>query len=119
VKGRPCIRGEGEWIECAPSDATHLTLNIPGPSGELTLPIMIKGRREGTGKWTWNGDVDKPTLRPSLLTQGTRYLGGEAKDKSNWKAFRCHIWITDGQAIFLDDTDHEHKGMTLNLIELN
>ncbi|RYD61732.1 MAG: hypothetical protein EOP84_35380 [Verrucomicrobiaceae bacterium] len=64
----------------------------------------MNGTREGTGNWTWNGDTEKPTLKPSVLT----WNGTE----------RCHTWITDGQAIFLDDCSHEFAGQTLDLLEV-
>ncbi len=118
MKSRPSKLTEYGYIQCAAEEATHLTIHIPGPSGELTLPVMIKGSREGTGNWSWNGDVDKPTLRPSVLTQGTRYQGGDVMDKANHRAFRCHTWITDGQAIFLDDTDHDLREKTVDLVDV-
>lgn len=99
------IYGEG-YEPCAVEDATHITLNIPGPTGLLTLPVIRSGTRAGTGCWTWNGSTDAPTLRPSVLTQGHREEG----------PFRCHSWITDGQAQFLDDCDHALRGTTVDLL---
>lgn len=119
MKAQPCkiIPGEG-YVPCATEEATHLTINIPGPSGLLTLPVQIKGRREGTGNWTWNGDTEKPTLRPSVLTQGHNFLGGDATDKANWPAYRCHTWINEGHAQFLDDCDHSLRGQTVALLDV-
>lgn len=119
MKAQPCylVPGQG-YLPCAPNEATHLTICIPGPTDKLTLPVITHGVREGTGNWTWNGDTEKPTLRPSILTTGTRYLGGEPTDKANWPAFRCHVWVTDGAAQFLDDTDHALRGQTVALLDL-
>ncbi|WCM88860.1 DUF6527 family protein [Acidovorax sp. NCPPB 3576] len=91
----------GRYAPCAIEDATHVTLNIPGPAGRLTLPVMLKGRREGTGCWTWNGSTTAPTLRPSVLNTG--------------HAHRCHTWITDGCAQYLDDSSHDLRGRTVPL----
>lgn len=92
----------GEGYEPCPADeATHVTLNIPGPVGRLTLPVIRNGARAGTGCWTWNGSTTAPTLRPSLLTTG--------------HAYRCHTWINDGEAQFLDDCSHELRGQTVPL----
>jgi len=44
------------------------------------VPVQIKGTREGTGNWTWNGDVDYPTLKPSLLWAGVRETTDEQKE---------------------------------------
>lgn len=105
MKAQPCnlIPGKG-YVPCDAAEATHLTLNIPGPTGELTLPVQQKGTREGTGNWTWNGDTEKPTLRPSVLTTG--------------HDFRCHSWINDGQAQFLDDCSHPMRGQTVALLDV-
>lgn len=93
------------YVECPIDEATHVTLNIPGPTGVLTLPV-VQGitTRAGTGCWTWNGSTDAPTLRPSVLTT-TR----------NW---RCHSWINDGAAQFLDDCSHELAGTTVALLDV-
>ncbi|MDR6767741.1 hypothetical protein J2W88_003022 [Acidovorax delafieldii] len=105
---KPVRLGYGQGYEpCAVEEATHLTLNIPGPTGQLTLPVMLKGRREGTGCWTWNGSIDAPTLRPSVLT--TAPPGGREG------GFQCHTWITDGQAQYLDDCSHALRGQTVPL----
>jgi hypothetical protein len=90
---------------CSVEDATHITLNIPGPTGRLTLPVIRSGTRAGTGCWTWNGSTDAPTLRPSVLTTGA--------------TFRCHSWITDGQAQFLDDCDHGMRNTTVDLLTID
>ncbi|WP_426304016.1 DUF6527 family protein [Acidovorax facilis] len=98
------VRGQG-YQPCLVVEATHVTLNIPGPSGRLTLPVIIKGTREGTGCWSWNGSTTAPTLRPSVLTTAHDY--------------RCHSLINDGAAQFLDDCSHELRGQTvpLNTVE--
>lgn len=54
--------------------------------------------------WTFNGDLDNPTVQPSILT----------KTGPNGMK-RCHCWITDGKIRFFDDCDHELKGQTLEL----
>ena len=97
------------YAECEVHEATHLTLRIPGPTGLLTLPV-IQGNttRAGTGCWTWNGSVEAPTLRPSVQTQ---YDGAD-------RAWRCHSWITDGAAQFLDDCSHDMAGTTAPLLDV-
>jgi len=114
------VCGDG-YQPCAVEEATHVTLNIPGPSGRLTLPVIIKGSREGSGCWTWNGSTDAPTLRPSVLTQGTypltedEYQALRSGVKIEPRPFRCHSWINDGCAAFLDDCSHEMRGQTVPL----
>jgi hypothetical protein len=105
MKAKPVklVYGEG-YKDCLIEEATHVTLNIPGPAGKLTLPVIIKGKREGTGNWTWNGDTESPTIRPSVLTTNHE--------------FRCHSWINDGNAQFLPDCSHELVGQTVELGEV-
>ena len=93
------------YVQCAIDEATHVTLRIPGPTGLLTLPVVRRGTREGTGCWTWNGSTDAPTLRPSVLTQA-----------HDW---RCHSWINDGAAQFLDDCSHDLAGATVPLLDVD
>lgn len=87
------------WTECGPDAATHLRINIPGPVGELTLPV-------GSSGWTWNKSVDKPTLSPSILTT------------SPHQGLRCHSYVVDGQVQFLADCSHEFKSQTIPLLEV-
>lgn len=93
--------GKSSWTKCEPAQATHLKFNIPGPTGELCLPV------NGARGWQWNGSVDAPTLQPSILS--TRAHEG----------LRCHSFLTNGTVQFLDDTTHEFKGQTVELLELD
>lgn len=116
------IYGQG-YEPCDVSEATHVTLHIPGPTGFLTLPVITKGTRNGTNCWTWNGSTDAPTLRPSVLTQGTcpltedEYQTIRSGVKIAPRPFRCHSWINDGCAVFLDDCSHEMRGQTVPLLD--
>ncbi len=100
AKAVKLIYGKG-YVHCEKEDATHITINIPGPTGLLTLPVITKGSRKDKFCWSWNGCLEKPTLKPSVLTNGHN--------------FRCHSWITDGKAIFLNDCDHDLKDKTVTL----
>ena len=106
MKAKPVkfVYGEG-YFECPKEEATHVTLHLPGPTGQLTLPVITSGSRLGTGCWTWNGDTEKPTLRPSVLTEDPN-------------RFRCHSWVNDGQAQFLSDCTHDLVGQTVELLEV-
>lgn len=119
MRGRPVMLVPGEgYVEVEPKKATHLTLCFPGPVGELTLPVMIGGTRKGTPNWTWNGDTEKVTLKPSVKTEGTTFLGGKPDVKENWVPYICHTWVTDGRVQFLDDTTHELRGQTVDLLDV-
>ncbi len=40
------------YTKCAAAEATHVLLQLPGPTGRLMLPVMLRGTREGTPNWT-------------------------------------------------------------------
>lgn len=52
--------------------------------------------------WQFNGDMEKPTVRASILVKGQ---------------FRCHLFITDGRIQYLDDCTHSLKGQTVEMEE--
>ena len=61
-------------------------------------------KTEGKGPvWTFNGDMVRPTVSPSLLVRGMRPDG------------RCHSFIENGSIRFLNDCDHELAGKTVPL----
>lgn len=96
------------YVPCEPGAATHLMLHLPGPLPNRIVPVMIGGKRAGTPNWTWNGSVDLPTLKPSVLTRG-----GDADNE-----IICHSWINDGKVQFLNDCNHDLAGQTLDLLEV-
>lgn len=104
MKAMPVRVVSGKREMCAASEATHVIINLPGPTGLLALPIIVKGTRDGTNCWSWNGDIETPTLRPSVLNQQSGH--------------RCHTWINDGKAQFLEDSNHEYAGQTLDLLDV-
>lgn len=113
MKARPMkITAEG-YSPCEPSEATHVRLHMPGPIENRILPVMIGGRREGTPNWTWNGSVDQPTVKPSVLTKGGTYEGDAYTEHV------CHSWINDGKVQFLGDCTHELAGQTVDLLNVD
>lgn len=123
AKPKKLVFAEG-YFDCAIEDATHVELNFPGPVGGLHLPVILSGTRDGTNCWTWNGDVDKPTLRPSVLTNGyhrwtdAEYQTVRSGGKFDRRKYRCHTWVNDGQAQFLDDCSHGLRGQTVDMLEV-
>jgi hypothetical protein len=133
VKAKPIIFDHNAYIQVEPERATHVKIKLPGPSGEIFIPVMTKGTRAGTGKWTWNGDTEKPTLKPSVLTEAghfasnfdnvndscwCKYYKEHPNEKAIFHCFRCHTWINDGKVQFLPDSTHEFSGQTLELLDI-
>lgn len=55
--------------------------------------------------WSWNGDAEKPTVEPSIVT----YKNNPSKI--------CHLRIIDGHISYEEDCHHELKGMTVPMID--
>lgn len=126
MKAFPFYYVDGKYVHgCKPEDATHVVINCPGPLPHRIIPVQIKGTRAGTGNWTWNGSVDKPTLKPSIITKGVRHLTDEEFERVNKgeEVARvdviCHSWVNDGKMIFLKDCTHELAGQTLDLLDVD
>lgn len=95
------------YVQCSAEEAELVQLNFPGPMPTRIIPVMIKGTRKGTGKWSWNGDIENPTLKPSILTDN-----GEG-------GCRCHSFVNDGMVKYLGDCNHEFAGQTMSLLEVD
>lgn len=96
--------------DCSPQEATHVQLNMPGPVPYRLLPVQLHGSRANTKNWSGNGDTEKPTLKPSLLTELPYY--GKHRD------ICCHSFVNDGLVQFLNDCSHELVGQTVELLDI-
>jgi len=56
------------------------------------------------GRWTFNGNFEKPTFSPSLLIT-------IPSDPS----YRCHLFVEDGKIKFCADSNHEFAGQTIEM----
>jgi len=90
-------------------------INISDNSALFICPGCMQTHRipfgKGSGpRWTFNGDVNKPTFSPSLRIRWT--YGEEGKPGV------CHSFITDGQIHFLSDCTHSLAGQTVDLLDV-
>ena len=67
---------------------------------------VVPGSDASKPIWTWNGDMEKPTFTPSLLVNGSTEQ-------------RCHLFVTNGQILYLGDCWHELKNTTIDLQEID
>jgi hypothetical protein len=58
-------------------------------------------------RWTFNGDMDRPTFSPSMLVHETPWAGGVKP--------RCHSFVRDGKIQYLSDSGHVLAGQTVEL----
>lgn len=68
--------------------------------------IPVKPDEKG---WDFNGDIDNPTITPSILVNKSQLRPGVPL---------CHSFITDGNIQFLNDCTHELSGQTIPLEEI-
>jgi len=113
VKAKPVKLINQQWVLVPTEEATHVHMIFPvefEPLQNRYIPIQLSGDREGTPNWSWNGDTEYPTLRPSILTQ---FTWGEERT-----VYRCHSFVNDGVVQFLSDCSHELKDKTVQLLEV-
>lgn len=75
-----------------------------GVAGEHAVPF---GGEHG---WSFDGNLERPTLSPSLLLT---YTFGDGRAQ-----YVCHSFVRDGRIQFLGDCTHELRGQTVDLPEL-
>ena len=85
----------------------YLTFKVNDEIGLTQLPVITKGSRDKSNAWTWNGDLEKPTVRPSIALQ---YHNGE-------KMVKYHCWLNDGICKSLGDCTDGNAGKDLLLQE--
>lgn len=79
-------------------------------------------------RWTWNGDVDKPTFTPSVLVRYDHWVPSAENPEMRERIERgdvvqtkvedvCHSFVTDGRIQFLSDCTHALAGQTVDLPE--
>lgn len=81
------------------------------------MPLGIRGDAISGPKWSFNGNFEKPTFKPSVLVTWNEPsdVEGEFDDESKDKQFRCHSFVTDGRIQFLSDCTHSLAGQTVDL----
>lgn len=82
-------------------------------------------------KWTFNGNLEKPTFQPSIFLRTGHYVVNHKPGdpcwctyekqtgvKSKFVCHQCHSFVTDGRIQFLPDSSHKLAGQTIDLPEL-
>ena len=87
------------WFWCPGCDEPHAPV--------VQTPEWMRPGSEPV--WTWNGDLDKPTISPSVLARANRLTDGETKKTV------CHSFLRDGKLEFLGDCTHDLAGQTVEL----
>lgn len=113
MKAKPVKLINQWWVQVPVEEATHVHMIFPIEFKVLQnryIPFQLSGSRAETNNWSWNGDTEYPTLKPSILTQ---FTWGEDR-----QLIRCHTFVNDGKVQFLSDCSHELAGQTVELVEV-
>jgi hypothetical protein len=86
-------------------------------------------KTNGDHAWQWDGNVDAPTISPSILITSGHYVSTHKTGDSCWCSFnekrkaegkstpfkcsRCHTFVKAGQIEFLGDCTHALAGKTV------
>ena len=62
-------------------------------------------------RWTFNGNLEFPTITPSFHTRYTK-----TGEQLPYKV--CHLFVTDGKIIYLNDSTHKFSGQTIEMVDL-
>ena len=93
---RQTSNGDGQrigarlFVWCPGCDELH-AIGVTGDDG-IRPPV----------EWTWDGDLDAPTVSPSILVRG----GRQGSDHV------CHSYLERGRWRFLGDSTHAFAGVT-------
>jgi len=82
----------------------YITFKCPGCKDWHTIPVT------GPKAWEFNSDLDRPTIKPSILVRW------DFADRIPQKI--CHSLVTDGRIQFLPDCTHSLAGKTIDLPEV-
>lgn len=88
----------------------HVVFKCSGCNEQHVIPVT------GPKAWIFNGSLDKPTLRPSILAR--YHAWNEATEQYDLPESICHSFVTDGQIEFLSDCTHAHAGQTVPLADV-
>lgn len=86
-----------------------LEFYCPGCRGLHRVPVTGE-RQEHRPVWKFNGDLESPTLSPSILRRIGPFPDGHTDV--------CHCFVRDGTIEFLGDCTHKSAGTTLELPEI-
>jgi hypothetical protein len=74
--------------------------------------------------WTFNGNLESPTFRASLLNRWGTYADPNWRDEGgNEETTRqlsgqCHLFVTDGKIEYCGDCTHNLSGQTVEMKEV-
>ncbi|MGA9071397.1 MAG: DUF6527 family protein [Terracidiphilus sp.] len=85
------------------------------PGCKRTHSVNTEGARNLPRVWKWNGNVYKPTFKPSIhvVWENNPHLSKAFNEKRMRE--RCHFFVRAGKIHFFRDCTHELAGKTVEL----
>lgn len=77
--------------------------------------IAIEKPSSNGSKWSFNGDLVKPTFNPSVLVKSGRAADPNYVPKENEPPEICHFFVRDGNIEYCSDCSHALAGKTIAL----
>jgi hypothetical protein len=81
-----------------------------GPEGYYGIHMLPVNTEAKKPSWSFNEDLEMPTLSPSILTN-PEYKEGDPYP-------RCHSFLRDGVFEFLSDCSHPLAGQHVPMVDL-
>lgn len=89
---------------------------------------IVRVQGEARPNWTFNGNLERPTLSPSIMLTTGHYVPGHRAESACWCTTKdpdgedwgfgcgiCHSFVRDGQIQFLGDSTHTLAGKIVDL----
>jgi hypothetical protein len=99
-------------------DANDVSFRCPGCGDVHRVPVS------GENAWSFNGDVDRPTLSPSILVRAGHHAPHWKQGDNCWcgkdygfSCYVCHSFVRDGKIEFCADSTHALAGKTVDLVD--
>lgn len=83
----------------------------PGCNDAHVLPDKMNN---GSPGWVFDGDEERPTFSPSVLTHPHDFLDSDGTKK---QTPRCHLFVRAGRIEYLGDSTHALAGQTIEIPE--
>lgn len=112
---------------CQDGDRRAVSFTCPGCGDKHVMPV------EGASPtWGFNGNMERPTLTPSIFVRCGHYVPGFEDKRACWcsyneehptepapfRCYACHSFVTDGRIQFLGDCSHVLAGQTVDLPDI-
>lgn len=104
----------------------YLAWHCPACNQEHHVPVLIGEKGKKDRGWNWNGNLDSPTLSPSVKISSGKYVpewekikhrydNAEGKKWIEENSSICHFFITDGNVRYCGDCTHSYNGKIISL----